>query len=204
MRTRAASSSPSPPHSPPPRCSRASPAMRSARRRRASSAWRCADSAASRPTRSRRRCSRRATAGWPASSPARPSKAEEWKKKYGLPGQERLRLRDHARMADEQGHRHRLRRDAERAAPASTRSRPRPPANTCSARSRWRSRVERCQQMVDACKKAGKMLGVGYRCQFEPNHLECVRLATREGARRRQDHRRELRLRDGRSERSGA
>jgi predicted dehydrogenase len=37
--------------------------------------------------------------------------------------------------------------------------------------------VERCQQMVDAVKKAGKMLGVGYRCQFEPNHLECVRLA---------------------------
>ena len=37
--------------------------------------------------------------------------------------------------------------------------------------------VERCQQMIDAVKKAGKMLGVGYRCQFEPNHLECVRLA---------------------------
>jgi predicted dehydrogenase len=37
--------------------------------------------------------------------------------------------------------------------------------------------VERCQQMVDACKKAGVLLGVGYRCQFEPNNLECVRLA---------------------------
>ena len=37
--------------------------------------------------------------------------------------------------------------------------------------------VERCQQMIDAWKKAGGMLGVGYRCQFEPNHLECVRLA---------------------------
>src|SRR3954469_14492184 len=37
--------------------------------------------------------------------------------------------------------------------------------------------VERCQQMIDAVKKAGKMLGVGYRCEFEPNHLECVRLA---------------------------
>ncbi len=37
--------------------------------------------------------------------------------------------------------------------------------------------VERCQQMIDACNKAGVMLGVGYRCQFEPNHLECVRLA---------------------------
>ena len=37
--------------------------------------------------------------------------------------------------------------------------------------------VERCQQMIDGVKKAGKMLGIGYRCQFEPNHLECVRLA---------------------------
>jgi predicted dehydrogenase len=37
--------------------------------------------------------------------------------------------------------------------------------------------VERCQKMIDACKKAGVQLGVGYRCQFEANHLECVRLA---------------------------
>jgi len=37
--------------------------------------------------------------------------------------------------------------------------------------------VDRCQRMIDACKKAGKMLGVGYRLQFEPNTLECVRLA---------------------------
>ncbi len=36
--------------------------------------------------------------------------------------------------------------------------------------------VERCQQMIDVVKKAGKMLGVGYRCQFEPNNLECVRI----------------------------
>ena len=37
--------------------------------------------------------------------------------------------------------------------------------------------VDRCQRMIDACKKAGKMLGVGYRMQFEPNTLECIRLA---------------------------
>ena len=37
--------------------------------------------------------------------------------------------------------------------------------------------VERCQRMIDAVKKAGRMLGIGYRCQFDPNHLECVRLA---------------------------
>jgi predicted dehydrogenase len=37
--------------------------------------------------------------------------------------------------------------------------------------------VERCQQMIDACKKAGVQLGVGYRLQFEANNQECVRLA---------------------------
>jgi predicted dehydrogenase len=37
--------------------------------------------------------------------------------------------------------------------------------------------VERCQRMIDACKKAGTQLGVGYRLQFEPNTLECNRLA---------------------------
>ena len=38
--------------------------------------------------------------------------------------------------------------------------------------------TEKCQQMIDEVKKAGKMLAIGYRCQFEPNHLECRRLAT--------------------------
>jgi predicted dehydrogenase len=37
--------------------------------------------------------------------------------------------------------------------------------------------TERAQQIVDACRKAGVQLGVGYRLQFEPNNLECVRLA---------------------------
>jgi predicted dehydrogenase len=38
--------------------------------------------------------------------------------------------------------------------------------------------VEKCQQMIDALKQAGRMLAVGYHCQFDPNHLECRRLAT--------------------------
>ncbi len=37
--------------------------------------------------------------------------------------------------------------------------------------------VERCQQMIDACKAAGRMLGTAYRCRFEPHHLECMRIA---------------------------
>jgi predicted dehydrogenase len=37
--------------------------------------------------------------------------------------------------------------------------------------------VEKCQQMIDECKKAGKQLAIGYRLHFEPNNLECVRLA---------------------------
>src|SRR4051812_35528665 len=37
--------------------------------------------------------------------------------------------------------------------------------------------VEKCQQIIDACKKANRMLAVAYRCQFDPNHIECRRLA---------------------------
>jgi predicted dehydrogenase len=37
--------------------------------------------------------------------------------------------------------------------------------------------VERCQQMIDACKAAERKLGIGYRCQFDPLHLEMIRLA---------------------------
>ena len=37
--------------------------------------------------------------------------------------------------------------------------------------------VQKCQQMIDACKDAGRKLAVGYRCQFEPHHRECMRLA---------------------------
>jgi predicted dehydrogenase len=37
--------------------------------------------------------------------------------------------------------------------------------------------VEKCQQMIDAVKQAGRQLAVGYRLHFEPSNLECVRLA---------------------------
>jgi predicted dehydrogenase len=35
----------------------------------------------------------------------------------------------------------------------------------------------KCEAMIAACKKAGRMLGVAYRCRTEPHHLECERLA---------------------------
>jgi predicted dehydrogenase len=35
---------------------------------------------------------------------------------------------------------------------------------------------EKCQQMIDACKSAGRQLAVGYRLHFDPNHLEGIRL----------------------------
>ena len=37
--------------------------------------------------------------------------------------------------------------------------------------------VARCRQMIDAVKAAGRVLGIGYRCRFEPNHLELIRIA---------------------------
>lgn len=38
--------------------------------------------------------------------------------------------------------------------------------------------VEDCDKMMAACKKAGKMLSVGYRLHFEPYNLEMARLGT--------------------------
>ena len=37
--------------------------------------------------------------------------------------------------------------------------------------------VDKCEQMIAACKQAGRQLAVGYRLHFEPNNLECVRIA---------------------------
>ena len=37
--------------------------------------------------------------------------------------------------------------------------------------------VERCEAMIEACRAADRRLAIGYRCRFEPHHLECERLA---------------------------
>ena len=39
--------------------------------------------------------------------------------------------------------------------------------------------VKECDEMIAACKKAGKMLSVGYRLHFEPFNLEMARLGTK-------------------------
>ncbi|HLX96094.1 MAG TPA: Gfo/Idh/MocA family oxidoreductase [Verrucomicrobiae bacterium] len=37
--------------------------------------------------------------------------------------------------------------------------------------------AEKCRQIIDACQQAGRQLAIGYRLHFEPNNLECIRLA---------------------------
>lgn len=36
---------------------------------------------------------------------------------------------------------------------------------------------QECRQMIRECDQAGVKLAVGYRCQFEPHNVECIRLA---------------------------
>jgi predicted dehydrogenase len=40
--------------------------------------------------------------------------------------------------------------------------------------------VRKCEQMIEACKRAKVQLAVAYRLQFEPHHLEMMRLAHEE------------------------
>jgi predicted dehydrogenase len=37
--------------------------------------------------------------------------------------------------------------------------------------------VEKCQQMIDACKAANRLLAIGYRSRFDPATQECIQLA---------------------------
>ena len=37
--------------------------------------------------------------------------------------------------------------------------------------------VDEAKQMISECDKAKVKLAVGYRCQFEPHHQECMRIA---------------------------
>jgi predicted dehydrogenase len=105
-----------------------------------------------------------------------PSKAAEWKQKYGLGDKSIYDYKTMSRMADN--------KDIDIVYVVTPNSMHLEHALAAAAAGKhvfcekpMEITVERCQQMIDALKKAGRMLGVGYRCQFEPNHLECVRLA---------------------------
>jgi len=105
-----------------------------------------------------------------------PSKAEEWKKKYGIPAKSVYDYQTMNRMADNKDidivyviTPNALHLEHTLAAAAA--------GKHVFCEKPMEISVERCQQMIDAVKKAGRMLSVGYRCQFEPNNLECVRLA---------------------------
>ncbi len=37
--------------------------------------------------------------------------------------------------------------------------------------------VAKCEEMIAACRNAGRQLAVGYRCRFEPHHRELARIA---------------------------
>jgi len=105
-----------------------------------------------------------------------PSKAEDWKKKYGIPDKNVYDYKTMNRMADN--------KDIDIVYVVTPNALHLEHALAAASAGKhvfcekpMEISVERCQQMIDGVKKAGKMLGVGYRCQFEPNHVECVRLA---------------------------
>ena len=105
-----------------------------------------------------------------------PGKAAEWQKKYSLPEKSIYNYQNMAQMASNPDidivyvvTPNALHMDHTLAAAAA--------GKHVFCEKPLEISVDRAQRMVDACKKAGKMLGVGYRLQFEPNHLECVRLA---------------------------
>jgi len=105
-----------------------------------------------------------------------PSKAAEWKQKYGLSDKSIYDYKTMGRMADNKDidivyvvTPNALHMEHTLAAAAA--------GKHVFCEKPLEISVDRCQRMLDAVKKAGRMLGVGYRLQFEPNHLECIRLA---------------------------
>ncbi|HEX6639270.1 MAG TPA: Gfo/Idh/MocA family oxidoreductase [Steroidobacteraceae bacterium] len=105
-----------------------------------------------------------------------PAKAEEWKKKYDLPDSAIYNYQNMGEMAKN--------KDIDIVYVVTPNSLHLQHAQAAAAAGKHvfcekplEINTARAQGIVDACKKAGVQLGVGYRCQFEPNHLECVRLA---------------------------
>ncbi|MBF6026090.1 Gfo/Idh/MocA family protein [Lysobacter niastensis] len=104
-----------------------------------------------------------------------PAKAEAWKAKYGIPAGNVYSYDDMHRMADNP--------DIDvvyvvtpNALHADHTIRAAQAGKHVFCEKPLEISVERCQQMIDACKRAGRLLGTAYRCQYDPHHLECIRL----------------------------
>lgn len=103
-------------------------------------------------------------------------KAEQWQKKYGIPASHTYNYRNFDQIADN--------KDVDivyvvlpnsmheeftiRGARAGKHVLCEKPMSVSVAEAR---------EMIDECEKAKVKLAVGYRCQFEPHHQECMRLA---------------------------
>jgi len=105
-----------------------------------------------------------------------PAKAEKWKAQYGIPDRSIYNYDTMQRMADNPDidvvyvvtpnalHA----RDTIKAARAGKHVLCEKPMEVST---------EKCQQMIDEVKKAKRQLAIGYRCRFEPHHLEMLRIA---------------------------
>jgi len=105
-----------------------------------------------------------------------PSKAATWKERYGIPDGSIYNYDTMERLADN----HDIdvayvvtpnalhARDAIKAAKAGKHVLCEKPMEVSTAR---------CEEMIAAVKAAGRQLAIGYRCRFQPHHLEMLRLA---------------------------
>lgn len=105
-----------------------------------------------------------------------PAKAEAWRRKYDIPARSVYSYDDMHRMADNPDI------DVVYVVTPNALHAPHTIAAAKAGKHVFCEKpleisVERCQQMIDACKAAGVMLGTAYRCQYDPQHLECIRLA---------------------------
>jgi predicted dehydrogenase len=105
-----------------------------------------------------------------------PAKAESWKQQYGIPDKNIYNYDTMAQMADNP--------DIDvvyvvtpNALHAESTIKAAKAGKHVLCEKPMEVSVEKCEQMIAACKQAGRQLAIGYRLHFEPNHLECVRIA---------------------------